>query len=163
MLAIICLWLAFIISVAAGKSTLQVREILTIAGNFSLNGKFTNMAQYDINTGEWSNSHEPELYVYGESNGALQLYLFFIVIRFVSLTVLSWANILHRRALGYESEPIFTLWPQWQCCRRVACGGCFRHRVQDFPGERIFHVELDSDRSFTIYTGNSLTPIYGGV
>ena len=50
-------------------SSLLVKEFLTIAGNFSLNGKFTNLAEYDLHSGEWSNNYEPELYVYGESNG----------------------------------------------------------------------------------------------
>lgn len=56
----------------SGKSTQFVtKNILTIAGNFSLNGKFTNLAHYDITTGVWSNNYEPDLYVYGESNGEI--------------------------------------------------------------------------------------------
>ena len=62
-------WILSILSIVTGNSVLQVKEILTIAGNFSLNGKFTNLAQYDISTGVWSNNYEPDLYVYGESNG----------------------------------------------------------------------------------------------
>lgn len=59
----------FLLLVAATEATLQVRDIVTIAGNFSLSGKFTNLAHFDVTTGEWSSAYEPNLYVYGESNG----------------------------------------------------------------------------------------------
>jgi hypothetical protein len=62
-------WLFSILLIVKGNSIVEVKEILTIAGNFSLNGKFTNLAHYDISTGVWSSSNEPDLYVYGESNG----------------------------------------------------------------------------------------------
>eukprot|EP00602_Paraphysomonas_sp_CaronLab_P007860 CAMPEP_0185032518 /NCGR_PEP_ID=MMETSP1103-20130426/20669_1 /TAXON_ID=36769 /ORGANISM="Paraphysomonas bandaiensis, Strain Caron Lab Isolate" /LENGTH=964 /DNA_ID=CAMNT_0027568451 /DNA_START=200 /DNA_END=3094 /DNA_ORIENTATION=+ len=50
---------------------MEYKEVLAIAGNFSINGELTNLAQYDISTGEWSNSYEAELYVYGESYGVI--------------------------------------------------------------------------------------------
>jgi hypothetical protein len=62
-------WLLFALLVVSVLSRAQVREVLTISGNFSLNGKFTNLAQYDISTGVWSDTYEPHLYVYGQSNG----------------------------------------------------------------------------------------------
>lgn len=67
------IWLLMMsVLTTASKSNLLVKDILTIAGNFSLNGKFTNLAHYDITTGVWSNTYEPDLYVYGESNGELR-------------------------------------------------------------------------------------------
>ena len=52
---------------------MKVKEVLTIAGNFSLNGKFTNLAQFDVSSGVWTDNYEPELYVYGESNGRFSM------------------------------------------------------------------------------------------
>lgn len=67
MLLLLCY--ASVLSMSLGRPVVPVKEIITIAGNFSLNGKFTNLAEYDISTGEWSNSNVPQLYVYGESAG----------------------------------------------------------------------------------------------
>lgn len=68
-------------------TNVEYKEVLAIAGNFSLNGKLTNLAQYDISSGmyvqmkyinvfclprgRWSNRYEAELYVYGESYGVV--------------------------------------------------------------------------------------------
>lgn len=45
------------------------REVIVVAGNFTLGGQLLNIAEYDITAGIWSNKYEPELYLYGESNG----------------------------------------------------------------------------------------------
>jgi hypothetical protein len=33
------------------SANVEYKEVLAIAGNFSLNGKLTNLAQYDISSG----------------------------------------------------------------------------------------------------------------
>ncbi|KAG5189684.1 hypothetical protein JKP88DRAFT_262058 [Tribonema minus] len=38
-------------------------------GNFTLNGKTTNLAQYDTNSHTWYTRFEPQLYLYGEAAG----------------------------------------------------------------------------------------------
>jgi hypothetical protein len=35
----------------SGNSLVELKEVLIIAGNFSLNNELTNLAQYDISTG----------------------------------------------------------------------------------------------------------------
>jgi hypothetical protein len=112
-------WLLSILLIVKGNSIVEVKEILTIAGNFSLNGKFTNLAHYDIITGVWSSSNEPDLYVYGESNGNYTLYkavsqkrrLFVLLIYVVS----------PRCVVGHEGESLLAHWPQWQLCGRIIC------------------------------------------
>eukprot|EP01041_Mallomonas_annulata_P005687 gene5687-11474_t len=47
------------------------REVIVVAGNFTLNGELVNIAEYDIASGAWSNKYEPVLYLYGESNGVI--------------------------------------------------------------------------------------------
>jgi hypothetical protein len=37
--------------VSVGCANVEYKEVLAIAGNFSLNGKLTNLAQYDISSG----------------------------------------------------------------------------------------------------------------
>lgn len=82
--------IGFAVMVLCAQSRdVEYKEVLTITGNFSLNGKLTNLAQYDISSGmyvgakfcnfyvnplakyRWSNSYEAELYVYGESYGVV--------------------------------------------------------------------------------------------
>eukprot|EP01038_Epipyxis_sp_PR26KG_P005697 gene5697-7863_t len=58
---------------AAGKyyGNQFVRQVLVVAGNFTIGGEVVNIAQYDILTGIWSNKYQAELYLYGESNGVI--------------------------------------------------------------------------------------------
>ena len=53
------------------KRNIKPREVLVVAGNFSLDGKLSNIAQYDIINEEWSTKSQSELYLYGESNGVI--------------------------------------------------------------------------------------------
>lgn len=50
---------------------MEEQERIIITGNFTIDGKSMNVAQYDISTGAWSNLNEAELYLYGESNGII--------------------------------------------------------------------------------------------
>lgn len=49
----------------------SARQVIVVAGNFSIDGKPVNIAQYDSVSGLWSNKYQSELYLYGESNGAI--------------------------------------------------------------------------------------------
>lgn len=50
---------------------LTCRNVLIIAGNFSLNGALANIAEYDYDSGVWLHNYEPGLYLYGASNGVI--------------------------------------------------------------------------------------------
>ena len=46
------IWIALVSCIIHAASTgVEYKEILAIVGNFSLNGKLTNVAQYDITSG----------------------------------------------------------------------------------------------------------------
>jgi len=47
------------------------RQVLVVAGNFSLDGELLNVAQYEVSSGRWSAKYHAELFVYGASNGVI--------------------------------------------------------------------------------------------
>jgi len=70
-LKLIIFLLIFIDKYNGFKRNIKPREVLVVAGNFSLDGKLSNIAQYDIINEEWSTKYQSELYLYGESNGVI--------------------------------------------------------------------------------------------
>ncbi|CAM9779099.1 unnamed protein product, partial [Laminaria digitata] len=52
-----------------GKDKLKSVGALVIGGNFTLNGKSTNVAQYDPISETWYTRFEPQLYLYGKAAG----------------------------------------------------------------------------------------------
>ena len=53
---------AFMVLYAQSRDV-EYKEVLTITGNFSLNGKLTNLAQYDISSGMYVGAKFCNLYV----------------------------------------------------------------------------------------------------
>ena len=57
--------------VVAGSLLFNKRPASRPLGNFTLDNTMANLARFDLGSGIWTASYEPELYLYGESNGVV--------------------------------------------------------------------------------------------
>ena len=62
---------ALVLSVEGTSSSKYEMPVMVVAGNFTLGGRISNLAQYDPTLKLWVDQFEPHLFTYGATSGLI--------------------------------------------------------------------------------------------